>query len=190
MPIKKENTNKVELTFKILKAVGLTGTIAAIILLPGLAAAVAPFVQGPTIKRRERLARQRINATAWRLKQRGFLKDVNGKLSLTPKGKALLSRYQSQKITIKKPKRWDGKWRIIAFDIWESRRLKRDILRRTLRNFGFIKLQASLWIYPYDCEEVIGLLRTDLKVFPAIQYMVVEKIDNDAWLRKHFNLSN
>jgi hypothetical protein len=189
MPNKEEQENKTKLTFQILRSVALAGTIAAVLLLPGLAVAVAPFIQGRDKNKKEKIATTRISATLWRLKKRGFLKDNNGKLSLTPKGKLLLLRYQTKECVINKPKKWDGKWRVIAFDVWESRRSVRNFLRKMLQNLGFVKLQASLWVYPYDCEEIIELLRTDLKIFSAICYMVVEKIDRDEWLRKYFNLS-
>lgn len=177
---------KIEITLHILKTIALGGAIAAVILLPGLAAAFAPFVQSK--KQKDNLMHN-MNTTVWRLKKRGFLKvNSGGKLSLTSRGQKLLNCYRLKELTIQKPKRWDGKWRVIAFDVWESRRTTRNLLRKTLQNLGFIKLQASLWIYPYDCEEMIELLKTDLKLSPAIQYMVVEKINQDKWLSKYFNL--
>lgn len=60
---------------------------------------------------------------------------------------------EAQKIKLKlqmaKPKRWDGKWRIIIFDVPEKLRGKRDLLRKELNNFGFTQLQRSVWAYPY-----------------------------------------
>ncbi len=60
---------------------------------------------------------------------------------------------EAQKVRLKlemsKPKRWDGKWRIIIFDVPEKLRGKRDLLRKELNNFGFTQLQRSVWAYPY-----------------------------------------
>ena len=53
------------------------------------------------------------------------------------------------KLEMAKPKRWDGKWRIIIFDIPEKIRGKRDLLRKELVAFGFAQLQRSVWAYPY-----------------------------------------
>ena len=59
---------------------------------------------------------------------------------------------EAQKIRLKlemaKPKRWDGKWRIIIFDVPEKIRGKRDLLRKELAAFGFTQLQRSVWAYP------------------------------------------
>jgi hypothetical protein len=50
-------------------------------------------------------------------------------------------------------------------------------------------MQDSVWIFPYDCEELVALLKADFKVGKDLLYMVVEKIENDHALRLHFNLS-
>jgi len=43
---------------------------------------------------------------------------------------------------------WDGRWRLVAFDVPEARRSARNQLRRYLRNRGFGCLQGSVWITP------------------------------------------
>jgi phenylacetic acid degradation operon negative regulatory protein len=43
---------------------------------------------------------------------------------------------------------WDGKWRLILFDVPISRDAQRNKLRRHLRNKGFGYLQNSVWITP------------------------------------------
>lgn len=45
---------------------------------------------------------------------------------------------------------WDGKWRIVVFDISEKERKKRDSLRLKLVSLGFGKLQESVYITPLD----------------------------------------
>jgi len=87
-----------------------------------------------------------------------------------------------------KRKQWDGKWRVVIFDVWENTRAKRDTLRYEIKNFGFIQLQRSVWIYPYECSDFIELLKTDLSFGKNIRYMVVEKLDHDEKLRKNFGL--
>jgi len=45
-------------------------------------------------------------------------------------------------------RRWDGRWRLVVFDVPESRRRTRDKLRQHLRLHGFGCLQNSVWITP------------------------------------------
>lgn len=51
---------------------------------------------------------------------------------------------------------WDGKWRILGFDIEEKQRSLRDKLRRSLHRFGFGMLQKSVYISPLAIEQDIS----------------------------------
>lgn len=108
---------------------------------------------------------------------------------LTEDGKKVIA-FERQKFALAKTKkrRWDGRWRVIIFDVPERRRLVRDHLRDTMQETGFAHLQDSVWIFPYDCEDFVALLKADLKIGTAVLYMVVEQIENDKHLRAHFNL--
>jgi len=110
-------------------------------------------------------------------------------LELTTKGKDQLGRYELGEITIKQPKRWDGKYRVIIFDIKERRRKTRDEIRLWLIELGFVRIQQSVWAYPHECQEVITLLKTHYGIGKDLLYLVVETIENDRWLKQHFNLS-
>ena len=45
-------------------------------------------------------------------------------------------------------RRWDGKWRLVLFDVPESRSVERNKIRRYLQQRGFGYLQNSVWISP------------------------------------------
>lgn len=110
-------------------------------------------------------------------------------VSLTERGKQMALRLEAmEQLRGAKPKKWDFKWRIIMFDIWERRRGVRDELRRTLEEVGFIKIQNSVWAYPYPCEELLVFLRIDLRLGRSILYLVADEVEHDKLLRKHFNL--
>lgn len=133
-----------------------------------------------------------VNTALDRLRNRGLIefKKENEKtfVRLTNKGAGELLRYQLQETVIKKPKIWDKKWRVIIFDIKEKRRFVRDEFRNELVNLGFLKLQNSVWVHPYDCEEIIIMLKSYLQIGKDILYMNVEKIENDKWLKHEFGL--
>ena len=115
--------------------------------------------------------------------------DRNGKsvLVLTKKGEKQLERFKLFGKN-KKPKKWDGKWRVIAYDVWENNRQKRDLFRQELKEFGFKKLQGSVWVYPYDCEDFIKLLKADKGFGNNAKYFLVEKMENDSQIRRWFGL--
>lgn len=138
---------------------------------------------------------RRIGQAINRLRERGLVervqKDEKVALRLTERGAQLAASMEEEEkrlFGIRKPRRWDGKWRIVIFDIWERRRGVRDRLRMLLRRNGFIKIQNSVWVYPYDCEELFVFLRTNLRLGKGIVYIVAEEIEHDSMLRKHFNL--
>ncbi|MEK7601417.1 MAG: hypothetical protein AAB480_02705 [Patescibacteria group bacterium] len=88
------------------------------------------------------------------------------------------------------PKKWDKRWRLVMFDIPERRKTDRDHLRRTMMEAGFQCFQDSVWVFPYDCEDLISLLKIDMHLGNAVRYAIVEKLENDAALRKYFKLGS
>ena len=126
-----------------------------------------------------------------KLKEKGlivFQKTKKGTfVRLTEKGKQELLRYQIKDGSLKR-KKWDKKWRIIIFDIKEYKRGVRGKIRRQLESFGFVKLQNSVWVYPYNCEEVMILLKADFHIGKEVLYIVAENIENDKWLKQYFDL--
>lgn len=134
---------------------------------------------------------QYIEGVIGKLQKRGLAeverRDGNPFVCLTKKGEWELLKYKLKEKTLKK-KKWDGKWRLVIFDIRESRRLIRDRIRSDIVTFGFVRLQDSVWVYPYDCEDLIALLKAHCKIGEEVLYLISEKIENDDWLKRKFNL--
>ncbi len=61
---------------------------------------------------------------------------------------------------------WDGKWRVVIWDIPESKRVIRGLFRRNLKKWGFKQYQRSVWISKKDVFE---------KLKAYIQYLSVEE---------------
>ena len=130
-----------------------------------------------------------VNSARKRLVTTGLLEyDKKGYLKLTEKGVQKLRLFTRENYQIPRPKKWDKKWRVIIFDIKEERKTSRDKIRKTLFMLGFLRLQDSVWVHPYDCEDFIMLLKADFSVGRELLYMVVDIIENDKVLKKEFNL--
>ncbi len=108
-------------------------------------------------------------------------------LRITPRGQGYLAKLP-RRIVVEKPRRWDGKWRLVIFDIKEPRRRTRDALRRELTAVGFRKLQDSVWAYPYPCEEYIAMLKADLCVGKDILYLIVDELEHEDALKQQFGI--
>lgn len=110
-------------------------------------------------------------------------------LSLTAEGRKRAGRFQIDSLSIKKPKKWDGKWRIVMFDIPNRERMKREAFRGFLRRLSFYRFQKSVWIHPFDCSDEISLLRNFFGFTPKeLQLVVAEKVEHDSALRKAFHI--
>jgi CRISPR/Cas system-associated endoribonuclease Cas2 len=107
---------------------------------------------------------------------------------VTEAGEQMLEIESLRKENAKKPKRWDGQWRVVLFDIPERRRGVRNRLRLFMQEYGFVRLQDSVWIYPYDCEDLIALAKANFRIGFDVLYMIVERLERDAQLRIHFGL--
>jgi len=143
----------------------------------------------PYVDRKMNPARRMSQALS-RMRSRGLVRRLpNGAFELTARGTREAARmYSMMDVLAPKPRKWDGRWRIVMFDIWERRRQVRVRLRELLQRTGFIKLQNSVWIYPYDCEELVAFIRVDLKLGPSVLYFVADGVENDARIKKHFGL--
>ena len=69
---------------------------------------------------------------------------------LTPAGRLRALRGRDPEPLWDSP--WDGQWRMVIFDLPESRRSLRAALRRRLSGSGFGCLQRSVWITPHPFE--------------------------------------
>ena len=77
-------------------------------------------------------------------------------LIITKKGLRRLSAHNAKdKLTGVIKKRWDHLWRLVAFDVPETKKYLRDAFRQDLINYGFFPLQKSIYITPFACEEEI-----------------------------------
>ena len=111
-------------------------------------------------------------------------------LSLTEAGRKKAGIYQLNDLEIKKPIRWDGKWRIAIFDIPDSNRFAREALRGFLKRLEFFQLQKSVWVHAFDCKDEIALL-SSLFGFneQQLRLIVTGDVGDDTLLKKKCHIS-
>lgn len=161
---------------------------------------VAPKVLGlfeylnPISRKNTMRFNQRITQALLRLERNGLI-HITGEsrkreIHLTTQGEKKIDALYAGAYVIPLPVHWDGKWRIVMFDVPEKRKKVRDMLRMLLRSASFIHFQDSAWIQPYPCDELVTLLRSHLGSGKGeIRYLAVSFIDeSDYAFRKHFDL--
>ncbi len=175
---RKQNLQKI-----ILGTVAIAGILSIGLIAPNVIGAIDKL--GFLPRRRQK---EYVTSSASKLVRRGLLK-FNGKYyELTSAGEKLLRRWQLADYKINRPKRWDKKWRMIIFDIPEKKKRIRKQISELFKQAGLYRLQDSVWVYPYDCEDVIGLLKTDFGIGKDLLYVIAEEIEHDKYLRLWFKL--
>ncbi len=117
-------------------------------------------------------------------------RDGTYNIELTEKGKlkALECRLL-RKLEIK-DKKWDGKWRMLIFDVPERLRHGRDALRWKIKKLGFYELQKSIFVIPYECKKEIDLIVSYFELKPYVHYGVLEIAgeETNQNIKKQFGL--
>ena len=152
------------------------------------------LLSGRSTKRFFRLARERANEryrrklAVERLVDLDYIEKEGERLSVTSEGRNALGKSVASTLNLLSTQKWDGKWRIVAFDIPEEYATLRDRVRTLLKQAGFQKLQHSVWIFPHECEELIRFIKGEARLSRYILYGVLERIENERRLRKVFRL--
>lgn len=106
---------------------------------------------------------------------------------LSKNGKKVALRYNLDEIVIPRVK-WDKKWRIVMFDIPERLKKIRESLRYHLKRVGFIELQRSVFVFPFDCKKEIEYILEFYNIKKFVSIVVAHEIDNELHLKNKFDL--
>lgn len=120
-----------------------------------------------------------------------FKENPDGSFSvlLTEEGKFKAREWEIETLQIDPPRRWDNKWRIVAFDIAEKRGKARRALHAMLKQLNFHQLQKSIFLHPYPCEAEIELIRNVFDILPhEIICFIAQTIPDARTLKKKYNL--
>ena len=134
-------------------------------------------------------ARSNLDSLLYKLEKRGKIRYTYSEgeriVKLTKKGQleALLAC-----MYIHADGPWDGRWRLVVFDIPERARGIRDRLRNLLVQVGFKPLQASVYISPYPLSREAAEYLDKSGLIRYIRILRVDRIDNAADLYRIFNI--
>lgn len=168
--------------------------IAASFVMPGLPLILKPFLDA---KKEEKLNKWK-KFNQWRLKQ--VLKRMYDKklveimetkdgqtVKISDIGKKKLLKYNLEEMTLSE-RHWDGKWRIIIYDIFTGKKQERELFRRTLKRMKFLQLQKSVYLTPFKCVDEIEYLRQVCNVGKEVLILTVSEIENEKAYKEYFGL--
>lgn len=158
-------------------------------------AAIAPniFQIFGRYKKSRRYSDKQLRNAFYTLKRRNFIEVIKEKdekiiVRLTKKGKQYVREFSIDNLSILKPKKWDKKWRMVIFDIPNKFNMARLALRNKIKELGFYKLQKSVWIYPYPCEDEILFVANFFNVESFIEILTVESLLREDKIKKIFHI--
>lgn len=177
-----------ETTKIILTALAAAGTIGLIFafptIVPALGAVASAFRPVGWRGRRniERLARQKWVTVTEK-------DDGTVTVRITNDGMMRALTYELENMALDVPKRWDKKWRVVIFDIPEKHKRLRDVFRVRLGQLDLYMLQESVFVSPYPCFDEVEFLRELYGVSFSVRYLLVERIEDDDFLKEYFRLT-
>jgi len=160
------------------------GTIAASVLAPKL-----PYELLRSYFKDKKFKKFQFDRDLNRLLNRGDIHITKDSVVITKKGKERILKYSLEDMEIKKPVKWDGKWRLVMFDIPDYKRKASNVLRHKLESLGFIPYQKSIFIFPYDCRNEIDYIREIYEVGGNVKLIVAEEIDDTDYFKHKFHLN-
>lgn len=177
----------------VLKLVGAGAFIAASFALPNLPLVLKPFINNENeFEIWKRFNIPYFQRTLRRLEKTKLVEIGEEKgmqvVKITDRGRRKILRYALDRIEIKKPRMWDGKWLLVAFDLPEKLAHARQTLLAYLKGWGFYPLQESLYLHAFSCEKEIEFLREYLGIGEYIRIFQVTKIENDELFREFFGV--
>src|SRR3989344_6132325 len=186
-------------TFEVLKLLATCSILIASVIVPGL-----PIAAGALLKIKKNIDYENSRKewekfNLWRLKQ--VLKRMqNSKyveivtqrgvpvVKITDKGKEKLLKYDLQNLQLDQSK-WDGRWRLIIYDVGKDKKRQVDTFRRTLNNLKVLRLQRSVYLTPFKCEDEIEYLKQVFDLDEEVQVLLIRSLDNESTYKKYFGLN-
>ena len=130
------------------------------------------FIYNPLLERPVKISE--LAQALKRLRKQGLVElisdeELNIRLTDEGRDRALWTKMKTNS------EKWDGKWRLVIWDIPEKRRLARDLLRFKLKQLGFTKWQQSVWASKINCTNV---LRDFIRKTGIEDWVMVVESDN------------
>ena len=92
-------------------------------------------------------------------------------------------------LKIARPKKWDGYFWVVLFDIPEKRKRIRDAFRFHLKKMDFYELQKSVFIFPFPCVKEIKFITEYYNIKKHIRIIEARSIDHEKEIIGRFRLN-
>ena len=181
-----KNYERGELAKEILTGLALGGFIVACIVMPNLAQVVNLF------KPKDSRDRYRVKQALRGLQKKNMVHIVSRKgqdvVEITAQGKKKVLEYDLANMQLNTRQKWDQKWRIVMFDIPETKKRARNAVSFKIKDIGMYSIQKSVFVFPHPCKDEIDFVGEVFGVRKNIIYIEATHIDGDEKAKRHFGL--
>ena len=190
----KYKVKKKSLSFRILKILAVGGMFAIAASNPIFAMNLPRNISKILEARDRKKKREQLFRTLSYLRSKKFVEIKNlsngqAEVKITSAGQEFIGIADLDNLEIKKPSIWDKKFRLVIFDIPKDKHSASTAFSRKLKEIGFLMVQKSIWVHPYDCVNEITYLRNVFELDPYIKIVLADAIEGDYKVRKHFKLT-
>ncbi|MBI2621984.1 MAG: hypothetical protein HYW63_05075 [Candidatus Levybacteria bacterium] len=121
-----------------------------------------------------------------RLQAQKVVEIVGEEVKITKKGRQKILKYNLEGMEIKR--KTDGKWRVIIYDVANLKKYQRDNFRNMLEKLQLLRLQESVYLTPFVCDNEIEYLREMFDVGNEVLLLKVKEIENEDVYKKYFGI--
>jgi len=181
-----KNYERGELAKEILKGLALGGFIVVCFAMPNLAQVVDLF------KPKNSRDRYRVKQALRGLQKRNMVRIVNRNdhevVEITAQGKKKVLDYDLENMQLSHKQKWDGKWRMVMFDIPQTQKGARDAVSSKIKEIGMYPIQKSVFVFPHPCKDEIDFVGGILGVRKNIIYIEATHVDGVDKVKRHFGI--
>ena len=178
----------------ILKLIAVGSLVTATLLLPGFAMTAGAIIKVYDEEKRKKEEKElqkynlpRLKQIVKRLEKQKMVTVEHGIVTVTKLGHKKILHYNLLDMRLKeKP---DGKWRIVIYDIAELNKNERKLFRNMLKQLRFLKIQKSVYLTPFPCEEEIEYLKERFSISADVQLIVATGLENAQAYKDYFGIS-
>ncbi len=125
--------------------------------------------------------RKKLFDTMYGMYKRNLLRKIISKKSsgyiISPKGQQKVFCIQCKNLG--KKKLAHGEWLMVFFDIPETKRSVRNMLRRYLKILGFDQLQKSIWVSSYDVSHEVNKVVDRYRIMKNVYILKVKNFSKN-----------
>ncbi len=185
--------NKGSRPYQLLRVLLMSG---GVLLLSTIAPMSGALVVSEVLKayfRKKRFERERFLQDLRRLQEKKLVnfKVLGGgkiQITLAERGRRKKLAYDIDAMQLKKPMYWDGKWRLVMFDVPSKQKRLSEALRRKLRELRFYRMQKSVFLTPYPCANEIDFIGSYFGLRNNILLLTVSHFEGEEKLRHYFGI--